>query len=150
MKIMNILWPSDLSPNSARALPLVQMMSEKLSAAVHLLYVVDDLRRFDHFYGDAAPEMLTALQKAEYSSADTMMARVCQRDLAGCPNYHHHLRQGDPAEQILQLAVEIPADLIIMATHGAGRVEGQARFFGSVADKVVKGAKTPVLTVPLG
>ena len=150
MTITNILWPTDLSPNAAKALPLVRLMSEKLSAAVHLLYVVDDLRRFDHFYGDAAPGMLEALQKAEYTSADSMMTRVCQKDLAGCPNYRHLLRQGDPAEQILRLAEEIPADLIIMATHGAGRLEGQSRFFGSVADKVIKGAKTPVLTVPMG
>ncbi len=148
MKIDAILWPSDLSVRSAQALPLVRLLSEKLGAAVHLLYVVDDVRRFEHFYGQAAPDLLKNLQEAETRSAQAMLEHVCAKDLQGCPNYYRHLRQGDPAQQILALADEIKASLIIMATHGAGRDPEEPRFFGSVAEKVVKSSRVPVLTVP--
>lgn len=50
---------------------------------------------------------------------------------------------GQPASAILRVAVEEEADLIAMSTHGRG---GVARLLlGSVADKVVRGAKVPVL-----
>ena len=52
---------------------------------------------------------------------------------------------GRPSEYIVQLAEEEQIDLIVMATHGQsgwGRV-----FFGSVAEKVVRLAECPVLTV---
>jgi nucleotide-binding universal stress UspA family protein len=48
-----------------------------------------------------------------------------------------------PARGILELEEELPADLIAVATHGRG---GLARaLLGSVADKVLRGAKVPVL-----
>jgi nucleotide-binding universal stress UspA family protein len=50
---------------------------------------------------------------------------------------------GQPANAILRIAEEEEADLIAMSTHGRG---GVARLLlGSVADKVVRGAKVPVL-----
>lgn len=150
MEIKNILWPTDLSKRSAAALPMVRHLSQKLSAAVHLLYVVDDLRRFEHFYGQAAPDLLKGLQEAEYRSAEAMMTQVCHKDLEGCPLWHRHLRQGDPAARIIELALDLPAELIVMATHGVGRGEDKARFFGSVAEKVIKTSPIPVLTVPKG
>uniref|UniRef100_A0A7C3UZV1 Universal stress protein n=1 Tax=Desulfobacca acetoxidans TaxID=60893 RepID=A0A7C3UZV1_9BACT len=52
---------------------------------------------------------------------------------------------GDPAFEILRLAQELEADLIVIATHGRG---GWRRFlFGSVAEKVVREAECPVLVV---
>ena len=53
---------------------------------------------------------------------------------------------GQPAPAILDCAVRLPADLIVMGTHGAGGFE---RFvLGSVAEKVLRRAACPVLTVP--
>lgn len=52
---------------------------------------------------------------------------------------------GDPAAEILECAVEEHCDLILMSTHGMGTVK---RFLlGSVANRVVLHAKTPVLVV---
>jgi nucleotide-binding universal stress UspA family protein len=53
---------------------------------------------------------------------------------------------GRPAAEILARAANIPADLIVMGTHGAGGFE---RFLlGSVAEKVLRRSPCPVLTVP--
>jgi nucleotide-binding universal stress UspA family protein len=52
---------------------------------------------------------------------------------------------GDPAYEILRMAEKFEADLIVIATHGRG---GWRHYlFGSVADKVVRQAKSPVLVV---
>jgi len=58
---------------------------------------------------------------------------------------HTVIRFGQPAEEILKYAEEIGADLIAMCTHGRS---GLSRWvYGSVADKVLRGAKCPVLLV---
>ena len=53
---------------------------------------------------------------------------------------------GDPAVEILDRAAKLPADLIVMGTHGAGGFERLV--LGSVAEKVLRRAGCPVLTVP--
>jgi nucleotide-binding universal stress UspA family protein len=52
---------------------------------------------------------------------------------------------GIPSEDIARVARELPADLIIMGTHG--RAGMSHLLLGSVAEKVVRGAPCPVLTV---
>jgi nucleotide-binding universal stress UspA family protein len=147
MEIKNILWPTDLSHHSAKALPHVNEVSKKFGSTVHLLYVVDDIRRFDHFYGDAPEGLLKGLQEAEFKSAEKLMQHVCEKDLDSCPAYVRHLRKGDPAQEILKLAEEENVDMIIMATQGAGASEDHRLYFGSVAEKVSRQAKIPVLAV---
>jgi nucleotide-binding universal stress UspA family protein len=55
---------------------------------------------------------------------------------------------GHPVEQILELASRMPADLIVMGTHGLGGFE--RLMLGSVAEKVLRKAPCPVLTVSGG
>lgn len=57
----------------------------------------------------------------------------------------HRLAEGDPAVEVLKAAGDLPADLIVMGTHGRG---GLSRLLmGSVAEAVVRKAPCPVLTV---
>jgi nucleotide-binding universal stress UspA family protein len=57
----------------------------------------------------------------------------------------HHLKEGDPAAEILRLAQEARVDLIVMGMHGR---TGLGRLLmGSVAERVVRQAPCPVLTV---
>jgi nucleotide-binding universal stress UspA family protein len=52
---------------------------------------------------------------------------------------------GDVAEEILQYALDVDSSMIIMGTHGYKGLE--RIMFGSVADKVVKSACCPVMTI---
>jgi nucleotide-binding universal stress UspA family protein len=54
------------------------------------------------------------------------------------------LRTGKPWEKINNIAAEVGASVIVLGRSGAG---GEARFLGSVADRVVRTASRPVLTV---
>jgi nucleotide-binding universal stress UspA family protein len=53
---------------------------------------------------------------------------------------------GEPAEEILRCASRLPADLIVVGTHG--RTGVSRLLLGSVAERVVRGARCPVLVVP--
>lgn len=60
------------------------------------------------------------------------------------PNAQHVLLRGQPAEELARLADERQVDLIVMPTHG--RTGFRRWYMGSVAEKVVRTARCPVLT----
>ena len=63
----------------------------------------------------------------------------------GLPPVVTHLRVGDPAREVAQLAVDLDADAIVVGTHGR---RGIARLvLGSVAERVLRYATCPVLVV---
>lgn len=73
------------------------------------------------------------------------LSTVCER--LNCPGVQIHtvVEMGPPAETIIDYAHHHPVDLIVMATHGRS---GLPRWvYGSVADKVLRGADVPVLLV---
>lgn len=154
MEIKKILWPTDLSNNAAQALPYVASLSEKYQAEVHLIFVVEDVRQFDHFYGDASPTFLKEFQAKVIQKGEQYLERICKDNLAGCPLYKKHIAVGDPAHEILGFIAEGKVDLVVMATHGHGEetAEGLRHFpFGSVSEKVIKNSAVPVLAInPVG
>ncbi|MCB2193265.1 MAG: universal stress protein [Deltaproteobacteria bacterium] len=146
MQINKILWPTDLSDLSAKALPYVLDLSMKYGAQVILVYVADDMRRYDHIYGDAG-DHLKGLQAMERHRAQEEMDKLCDHKLDGCPAFAHHLVQGEPAREILRLIADEEADLVVMCTHSREAKEGESAFFGSVTEKVIKHSPAPVLVV---
>ena len=89
---------------------------------------------------------------AEFPSSTLEVARECLEDFAreqppGGVKPEFFVRSGDPAEVIVKVANELMADVIVMATHGH---KGLARLvLGSVAERVVREARPPVLTLRL-
>jgi CBS domain-containing protein len=70
--------------------------------------------------------------------------RIANEQLSGV-RHQVHVRTGDSARAVVEAARELRADLIVMPTHGR---HGLPRFFlGSVAERVVREAPCPVLTV---
>jgi nucleotide-binding universal stress UspA family protein len=147
MKIKKILWPTDLSDNSRQVLGLVQDLAQGFGAEVHLLYVAEGIKNYDHIYGDANPEFLRGFQEMENRRAQEKMDQVCADELKGCPAIFRHLLAGDPPREILRLTRELPADLIVMATRGRGQADIGSVLIGTVVERVVRHAATPVLLV---
>lgn len=58
---------------------------------------------------------------------------------------HTMLRVGSPSREIIETAKEELADLVLLATHGRGEI--QRLLVGSVADKVIRMANCPVMTL---
>lgn len=144
MEIRKILWPTDLSTVAAEAQPYVTFLSQVLQAEVHLLYVAEDLSHFEHYWGTGPdPKHTRELQAHEMAMAQKRLEELCQKHLSGCPMYKIHILLGEPAQEILKAIETIGVSLVIMAARGLKNIFP----FGSVAERVIKNATVPVLTI---
>ena len=135
----NILVPIDFSDMSDEALAYARDLAKPFNAALHLFRVVRDL-------SDAWPVELAGAALGGFP--DNFLRAAQQRvDRLDAGNLRHDTitRVGQPHREILQYAKTHNIDLIVMATHGHGPVEHM--LLGSVAEKVVRSAVCPVLTV---
>ena len=144
MEFKKILWPTDFSGSAEKALPYVRSLTEKYNTEIHVLYVIEDIAHHKSWYGDFEQAHIDKILKWEEKTATERLEQVCASYLGGCPLYIKHIAVGDPAQEILKLVEKEKVDAVVMATRGA-----QGHFkFGSVAEKVVKNAPVPVITIP--
>jgi nucleotide-binding universal stress UspA family protein len=138
----------DFSDNSRLIAESSAYVAGKFGAAMHLVFVVQN---FDDYSGFFVPQMtLPTLEGELVESAETKMASFCGEMVAYCESVgvkelSYKVFMGDVAEKIVEYAADLKADMIIMGTHGYKGLE--KIMFGSVADKVVRSASCPVLTV---
>ncbi len=94
-------------------------------------------------YNDfAAPiDLITPLAEFAQSKLDDLLPSI----RAECPDAKGVIKVGVPWEQILAVAAEVRADLIVMGTHGRRGIAHA--IMGSVAERVVRLSAIPVLTV---
>jgi nucleotide-binding universal stress UspA family protein len=96
------------------------------------------------FSGPFTTEHVSEFSAAGRECAATLEAWATRAQGAGC-KVMTLIRGGTPYQEIVTAASEHEAGLIVMATHGRGEV--QRLLVGSVADKVIRLAPCPVLTV---
>jgi nucleotide-binding universal stress UspA family protein len=78
-------------------------------------------------------------------SARIKLERIARDKLEGKVRYQLHVVSGTPDDDVVRMANEIGADLIVMAIHGR---KGLSHFIlGSVAERVMREADCPVLTM---
>jgi nucleotide-binding universal stress UspA family protein len=146
--ISRIVTPIDFSDNSRLIANSSAFIAGKYGAAVDLVFVVQN---FEDYSGFFVPQMhVPNLEDELMAGAEERMERfleemqeVCTQ--CGVTEVRSKVLMGDVAEQIVDYATEIRADLIIMGTHGYKGLE--KIMFGSVADKVVRSALCPVTTI---
>jgi nucleotide-binding universal stress UspA family protein len=143
MEVKKVLWPTDFSNSSEKALPYVTSLTQKYQAEIHVLYVIEDIAHHESWYGDF--DHVDKLMEWAQKSATKRLEQVCEKYLEGCPLYIKHISVGDPAQEILKLIDSEKVDMVVMASHGE---KGHFRF-GSVTEKVVKNSPIPVTTIPI-
>jgi universal stress protein A len=147
--IKKILCPTDFSEPAAKGLEAALELAEKFSAELVLAHVIlpsEVTGSIMAVAGTAADGFNTPLniQRLE-NNASERMQKLAHERIPARQTFRFQVLFGRPAEEISRLAEEEAVDLIVMATHGEsgwGRI-----FFGSVAEKVVRLAECPVLTV---
>jgi nucleotide-binding universal stress UspA family protein len=145
MELRKILWATDLSANSEKALPFVESLAAKYQTEVHVLYVLEEMGHFGSWYGDFDRSELEKLQQMEREKAEGRLDQICKSHLNSCPLYIRHTATGDPSSEILKLIDNEKPDLVVITTKGR-----RDRFeFGSVAERVVKHSPSPVLAIPV-
>jgi nucleotide-binding universal stress UspA family protein len=132
MKLARILCPTDFSETSAHAVAEAVTIAGYYHARLTALHVVSRVEpSFEELSLDGLRQETAAFFDAATKNGIPLDVLV---DV------------GQPADHILDRASTLPADLIVMGTHGASGFEHLV--LGSVTEKVVRKARSPVLTVP--
>jgi universal stress protein A len=137
LPIHSILHPTDFSERSGYALHLACALARDYGARLVVLHVATPPTSI---YGEGIlppdPQLLSQEAKAQLERLEVPGANV---------RAERRFEEGDAATEILRVAQEIHAGLIVMGTHGR---TGLGRLvMGSVAEQVVRKASCPVLTV---
>ncbi|WP_161569878.1 universal stress protein [Salinigranum halophilum] len=138
-----VLIPTDGSESAERAAQYATVLAAAYDSTVHVLSVVDE-RDYDGVEREGADAGKTAAEQQANEAVDAVAALV-SRERAGGDRVTTRVTVGVPSEAILAYVDEAGIDLVVMGTHGRTGVE---RFLiGSVAERVVRHADVPVLTV---
>ena len=143
MEIRHILVPTDFSESSKRALDAAVGWARTFRAKLTLLHVVELPSYVTD--GHAPVHLSTALRDDLQASAQRELARLLPEGSGTPVEVAHRVIVGAPHQQILEAAAAEQIDLIVMATHG--RTGLSHLVMGSVAEKIVRTAPCPVLTI---
>ena len=144
LRIQNILVATDFSDASARALDYARELARAFKASVHVMHVLEDLAAHawtTEVYVAALPGVHEEMEKQARERLEQIVTPEDRRDLAT----QTVLRLGSPFVEIVRYAREANIDLVVMGTHGRGAIVHM--LLGSVAERVVRKAHCPVLTV---
>ncbi len=140
-----ILTAIDFSENSESAFDYALTLAANFDAELTIIHVINEPVDLRGFY---VPHIsFVELEKEIEESAARMMAEFCAARLGDFSNYKTEIITGIPHEEITATASRINASLIVIGTHG--RTGLDRILFGSTAERVVRSAACPVLTVRL-
>lgn len=138
-----ILVPTDFSPHSLEAVRTGVDLARRYEGSLTLVHVYDPVayalpEGYVLFTPPQFEKLIAALEQQLEGSKQ--VARE-----AGAAEVETRLLQGFPAGEIVDFAASAGIDLIVMGTHG--RTGAKHLFLGSVAERVVRTAPCPVLTL---
>jgi universal stress protein A len=140
-KVKHILVPIDFSDCSKKALQYALPLAREQKAALTLLYVVAPA----YGAGENGGIDYGQLEASMREGAEKELAKLVVNEVRGEVSTDALVRVGSPAREIIETAKSLPADLIVISTHG--RTGLKHVLLGSVAEHVVQGAPCPVLVV---
>ena len=140
--VERILFPTDFSSFSAHALRHALALARKFKARLKVVHVI--------------PRVLSAGDSEYFTTSyvitpetrqrvDEEMRRFLAPAREARVDYQTEVCEGDPWREIVVLAEDMAADLVVMGTHGRGGLE--RLLLGSVAEKLIRRLPCPVLTV---
>jgi nucleotide-binding universal stress UspA family protein len=142
-----ILVPTDFSAPANQALQFAVEIAEKSNGRIHLVHVVDlpminDSLLSPTIYVDDSI-VRDSIAKAQKSFDKT----VEKYKSTGIP-ITYSVEYGNPSMAILKLTEEQKSDLVVMGTRGASGIK--EILIGSNTEKIVRGSKVPVISIPQG
>jgi nucleotide-binding universal stress UspA family protein len=145
INLKRILVPTDFSESARHALLYGTSFAREYEGELLLLHVVENLTV--GYASDLFPvpmaevfDEISGYAKAELAK---LGAEVRQKGIA----VRELVVQGKPSAEIVRVAREETADMIVLGTHGKGMLD--KALFGSTAERVIRRAPCPVLTVGL-
>jgi nucleotide-binding universal stress UspA family protein len=137
-----ILVPTDGSAGTRDVIEHAETLATAHGGEIHGLYVVET-SRFSTLPSEPTWESVTQSLHREGEQALDMVRRLVADDVT----LTRATAEGSPSREIVDYASQHDCDLIVMGTHGRGGID--RLLLGSVAERVVRSAHVPVVTVPV-
>jgi nucleotide-binding universal stress UspA family protein len=146
LTLKRILCPVDLSEVSAHGAEWAGTIAGWYGATITAVHAVDPAVPAFQESGDAARHRKGDLEDDVRRRLETEARAMFDAAVKAGTAVHTVIDVASPSAAILRHAQSLPADLIVMGTHGASGFERLV--LGSVTEKVLRTARCPVLTVP--
>jgi nucleotide-binding universal stress UspA family protein len=142
--LKNVLVATDFSEPSDAALMYGRELAARFGATLHVLHVTENLyaSTLAESYAGMSPDLQ---QQIENEARQRLHKILVDSDRSGPPTIPVILTSSSPAAVIVNYAQERNIDIVVMGTHGRGTFAHL--LMGSVAERVVRLAPCPVLTV---
>ncbi len=143
MQIKTILFPTDFSNGARAAMDHAVSLARDYKARIILLYVIQDISIAEWYIPSSlsVTDLVEDMQKSAWKEMDKWAAEAA----AKVGEVEKAVVRGVPFVEIIKMAKEKSADLVVIGTHGRTGIDHM--LFGSTAEKVVRKAPCPVLTV---
>jgi nucleotide-binding universal stress UspA family protein len=145
LPVKSILCPVDFSDDSLRALKKAEELARHFDAALIVLHVVTPIPTGGPTFTPEPDFDINAYQDSLRLGYEAELNRVVAERLEQDTQSKGVIAVGDPAEEILRVAGEEGVDMVVLSTHG--ETGWRHLVFGSVAERVVRHARCPVLTI---
>jgi nucleotide-binding universal stress UspA family protein len=144
-QLRTIVLPTDFSGCANYALPYAAAIARATNATIICVHVVEPIVPAVGYTGLAEPLPIADISEQLEDSAERELPKLGECDECAGLNVEEVMVHGDAAAEIVRVAEERGADLIVISSHGRtglGRI-----LFGSTAEAVVRHASCPVLVV---
>jgi nucleotide-binding universal stress UspA family protein len=142
IRLNRVLLATNFRPSSAAATQLATSIANQLGAELHAVYVIGDyFEQISVMFPEGGLAALTRFR----SHVQERMAHLSRASGLASST---HIVEGRPYQEIVKLAAQIEADLIVLGTAVHGSLFGSNQVLGSEIERVIRHSPCPVLCVP--
>lgn len=142
IRLKRILLATNFRPSSVAATQLATQIANQMGAELHPVYVIGDyFEQISVMFPEGGLAALTRLRSY-------VQERMAQLSRTGAGVAATHITEGRPYQEIVKLAANLDADLIVIGTAVHGSLFGSSQVLGSEIERVIRNAPCPVLCVP--
>ncbi|MEP0548882.1 MAG: universal stress protein [Rhodothermales bacterium] len=139
-----VLVPVDFAASNRNAVGAAKRTAALFEAPVELVHVVEETGPYPVFYPEAFG-VSPGVAEATFIERAERHLRAFDAEVGGDPAAAFHICVGRPHREIIELAEERGAGLVVMATHGLTGLEHA--LVGSVTERTIRSAPCPVLSM---
>ena len=142
-KIESIMVPIDFSDTLNLLIEYAITFAKKFKAKLYVVHIVEDFSKYSSI---SVPHIsMDNVMEEVYNYAKVQLKKLGDEKFEGKVKYEFMIEKGVAYKKILEFAEEKSADLILIGTHGMSGLD--KILFGSTAERVVRGAKCPVIMI---
>jgi nucleotide-binding universal stress UspA family protein len=142
LRVNRVLLATNFRPSSVAATQLATNIAHHLGAELHAVFVIGDyFEQISAIFPEGGLAALTRLRSHVHE-------RMAQLSRSSGPRARTHVVEGRPYQEIVKLAANLDADLVVVGTAVHGSLFGGSQVLGSETERVIRNAPCPVLCVP--